>query len=517
MNCYRIITPIYDFLTLVDLGTTPGCRVSLSERKRQNDNQERGFTMKKSTKRILIPCAAAALTIGASMLSYAAAGWQQEGGSWYYYTTDGDRASETWKKSGDHWFWVDSDGEMVTDSLIEYEDNYYYVNESGARVANEWRELDNTDDGDDAADTAWYYFSASGKAYKAGESGKTTFKSIGKADGTSRKYAFDREGRMLYGWVNEESERVPEEDAWRSGVYYLGETGDGALPVNAWKNLEIEDNDSEDEDFDGTYWFYFGSNGKKLSDTTKTINGRKYRFREGGNAEFNWYLKASDSTASESNIYYNEPDQCWQASGWFKTVPGKDVDAEAYENEDEYWFYALKSGDLVTSEIKKIGGYYYGFNEKGEMLQGLYKLSTDDKEIISYEKIEDEGDLPEAGEAWQVYYFADSPKEGAMKTGTATVELDGEKYSYNFRKSGTDRGAGYDEIHEDAIYVKGRLLKADKDAKLEAVTFEDEEYLINTSGKIQKNKTNAKDADDNYYCTDSKGVITYKGSQKWEK
>lgn len=475
--------------------------------------------MKKNTKRLLIPCAVAALTIGASMISYAATGWVEEGGSWYYYSSDGERVSDTWKKSGDHWFWLNEDGEMATDTLVEDDEDFYYVNEAGARVANEWRELENTDDSDGAADTAWYYFGANGKAYKAASSGRTTFKSIGKADGTTKKYAFDSEGRMLYGWVNEESERLTDEDAWRSGTYYLGENGDGALTVNAWKKLEVEDDNSEDEDFDGYYWFYFGTNGKKVTDTTKTINGRKYRFREEGNAEFNWYLKASSSTASESNIYYNEPDQCWQAAGWFKTVPGENIDPEAHENDEEYWFYALKDGDVVKSQIKKINGYYYGFNEKGEMLHGLYKLSMDDKEIISYEEIETEDDLPEDGEAWDVYYFGDSPKEGVMKTGKTTIDLDGEDFTYNFRKSGSERGAGYDGIYDDSIYIKGRLLKADRDAKLEAVTYGEEgnEYLINTSGKLQKKKTNVKDADDYYYCTDSEGVITYKGTDKWVK
>lgn len=465
--------------------------------------------MKKRTKQLLVPCAAAALTIGASMMSYAATGWQQENGTWYYYTSDGDQATDVWKKSGDNWFWLGEDGEMTYNSLVEDDGDYYYVNEAGARVSNEWHELD-VEDGED--DTAWYYFGANGKAYTAGSSGKTTFKTI-----NGKKYAFDSEGRMLYGWVDEESQRVDDDDAWRTGVYYLGENGDGAMPVNEWRRLEVEDEENEDDDFDGYYWFYFGSNGKKVQDTTKTINGRKYRFLENGNAEFNWYLKASDSTASESNIYYNEPDQCWMASGWFKTVPGEHIDQEAYDNGDEYWFYALKDGEVVTSQIKKINGYYYGFNEKGEMLEGLYKLSVNDDEIVSYEKIESENDLPEADEAWQVYYFGNSPKDGVMKTGKATIDIDGEDYVYNFRKSGTDRGAGYDEIYDESIYIKGRLMKADKDSKLEVVEYDGNEYLVNTAGKIQKKKTNVKDADGTYFCTDSDGIVIYEGSEKFEK
>lgn len=445
------------------------------------------------------------------MISYAAAGWQNDGGVWHYYTSGGEMVQDAWKKSGNNWFWLDSDGEMLTESIVEDDGDYYYVNEAGAQVSNEWHELDD-EDSENESGTSWYYFGANGKAYTAPESGKTTFKTIG-----GRKYAFDSEGRMLTGWVDDGSERLTDEDAWRTGIYYLGEAGDGVMPSNEWRKLEVEDGDSEDEDFDGTYWFYFGANGKKVTDATKTINGRKYRFREDGSAEFNWYMKASGSNATDSNIYYNEPDQCWQATGWFKTVPGENVDPEAYENDEEYWFYALKSGEVVKSQLKKIGGYYYAFNEYGEMLHGLYKLSMDDKDIVSYEKIETENDLPEAGEAWDVYYFGDSPKEGVMETGTVTIDIDGEDYKYNFRKSGTDRGAGYDGIHDDAVYEKGRLMRADKDAKLEAITYEGEEYLVNTSGKIQKKKTNVKDADDMYYCTDSQGVITYKGSEKWEK
>lgn len=185
--------------------------------------------MRKETKAFLIPCAVAALSIGASTISFAAAGWQQEGGVWRYYNTNGDLATDTWKKSGNNWFWLDSEGEMPTDTLIEDDGDYYYVNETGAMVKNEWRELENTGQGDDEADTCWYYLGANGKAYKAPESGKTTFKSIARAGGGSSKYAFDEEGRMLYGWIDEESGRITGDDAWKEGVYYLGEAGDGAV------------------------------------------------------------------------------------------------------------------------------------------------------------------------------------------------------------------------------------------------------------------------------------------------
>ena len=42
--------------------------------------------------------------------------------------------------------------------------------------------------------------------------------------------------------------------------------------------------------------------------------------------------------------------------------------------------------------------------------------------------------------AYSYTISVDSPKEGAMKTGTMTMEIDGDKYYYSFEKSGSKRG-----------------------------------------------------------------------------
>ena len=93
-------------------------------------------------------------------------------------------------------------GEMATSQLVEDNDNYYYVNESGVMVRSQWRELENDDpQDDDESDTVWYYFGADGKAYKAKDSGRVNFKSIVRADGVTKKYAFD-EGRKDALWMD---------------------------------------------------------------------------------------------------------------------------------------------------------------------------------------------------------------------------------------------------------------------------------------------------------------------------
>lgn len=253
---------------------------------------------------------------------------------------------------------------------------------------------------------------------------------------------------------------------------------------------------------------------------------KKYRFNEHGAAQFDWYNKPTVATGSEAtpsdavNRYYNEENQTWLATGWFKTVPSEDVDAEAHNNDEAHWFYADKKGDLTKAQIKAVNGQKYGFDVNGKMLHGLYKITfADDKKTIETAvEIENEADISTTSEdGVYVYYFGNSPKEGAMITGDISIEIDGETYQYRFKKSGAQKGAGADGIEDNAIYVMGKRLKADKESKYEAVTYNNEQYLINTSGKIMKNAKNQKDADDVYYCTDKKGVITYKGIEKYKK
>ncbi len=41
----------------------------------------------------------------------------------------------------------------------------------------------------------------------------------------------------------------------------------------------------------------------------------------------------------------------WLAVGWFKAVPGEEIDAQAHDDDEEYWFYGLSNGGLVTSQL----------------------------------------------------------------------------------------------------------------------------------------------------------------------
>ena len=486
--------------------------------------------MRKQTKLVAVASAAALLAIGGAMTSFAAQGWVEEDGTWYYYDKDGNRVEDEWKKSGDNWFWLDSEegGAMATDKLIDDDDNTYYVDANGVMVTNTWVKVVNEDqdDEDDPAEYRYYYMQSNGKAYKD----KGTSDSLSKKTIDGKKYAFDEDGKMLYGWVGEDGDMHNSDDDWDNGVYYFGSWEDGSMKTGWQKITVYDDADDKEDDFD--YWFNFKSNGKKRTydDSTETnktwkSNGKYYHFDSRGVMVYEWYqvknvaATGSNTAASASNwSYFNSPeDGARVVKGWFKVVaPTEDnkftqndnlEDSFAYDDsrdEKERWYYSDgKDEGLVTGQIKKIKGKYYGFapdngDDGGRMLTGLCALEMDGSTIVSV--IEDDMDADDlddfmdgvgkyAGYSTEsqdasnvyLYYFGDSDDEdtdGAMKTGNVTVNLDGDNYQFFFKKSGgaESRGRGINGIYDNKyIYRYGQKMKADSDEKY-IVIYADADY-----------------------------------------
>ena len=558
--------------------------------------------MRKQTKIAVVASAAALLAIGGAMTSFAAQGWVEEDGTWYYYDKDGSRVEDEWKKSGDNWFWLDSEegGAMATDKLIEDDDKTYYVDANGVMVTNTWVKVVNEDqdDDDDPAEYRYYYMQNSGKAYKAGDSGKTKFKTI---DG--KKYAFDEDGKMLYGWVNEDDSTLASDDSdWETATYYMGSWEDGSLKTG-WQKITVYDQD-EDDDYD--YWFNFKSNGKKRfneSDSKdifeKKINGKHYAFDNRGVMTYEWTLTTTSDAATISNwLYFNSPEDGARATkGWFKVVaPDKDGDDNTFkdysnlenptfakgdaEDENERWYYANSDGELYVGQIKKIKGKYYGFapegNKAGSMLTGLCALRVDNSGNITKlwardmdsddldDAMNGEGDFDGFGSDTNdtLYYFGNNEdSDGALKTGSVSVNLDGDNYQFQFSKTGgaEGKGRGLNGIDDSKyIYKFGMKLKAGSDDKYIVVYADGDTgasdvtvhkidtaalrrdavergqnkdgdtvyaygtlgslvsgkassnyYLLNTSGTIVKNKTAAKDGNDWYFYVDNKVIKMY--------
>ena len=464
--------------------------------------------MRRSVKVAALASAAALLAIGASMTSFAAAkGWTQEDGEWVWLDSNGDKATGTFKLSGTTYYWLNDDGYLGSDEIVEYEDNYYYVDETGAMVRNQWREVENTEDDEQFEDTIWYYFQSSGKAYKSGK------KSI-----NGQSYIFDEDGKMLFGWIKKDDtvysmadNTDSESDDWKTSQYYAGDANDGAVVTSAWRQIRVYDG-SPDEEMtsvdagDNDYWFYFGSNGKKYAAednddyVTKTIKGSKYAFACDGHMLSEWTPVATSATNAQ---YFSDPEVGARITkGWFKVVPSKGVDEQASEenDNDEYWFYADGSGNLITSQIKSLNGKKYLFNDKGECLAGLRYLTfefdengkevvtdkydtnfasdsktSDDLDEVTIEKMDSAFENYAAKSKEGLYYFATPvDTDAAMKTGSCTITIDGDSYSFKFATSGSNKGVGITKVDGSSYYVNGRKLKADSEQKF--VMYEIDEF-----------------------------------------
>ena len=498
--------------------------------------------MKKQTKLVAVLSTAALLAIGASMTSFAATGWAEEDGTWVYYNRDGERATDSWKKSGNNWYYLDSDGEMAIDQLIEDGDNYYYVDINGVMASNQWVAIENEDAGeDDEPEHYWYYFQANGKALTNGDNDKVSLKTI-----NGKKYAFDDEGKMLYGWVDDASaERLDntDGDGFKDADYYFGGEDDGAM-TTGWLQIDITYDEAINDDYkytaaafnddeDQTRWFYFKSNGKMIKsdegDRTKdkTINGKKYAFDQYGAMVAEWSLDSDDEKEASDNVghyaastnqtvasvseawqgkgNYAQYSKAWKyfnsvedgarvSKGWFKVVPAEYLNEGKYDDDEDFWYYADGSGNLYAGEFKTIKGKKYAFRNDGRMLTGLkFILEDDDNDNLTVYADDDtpnfdnEEDFLDNAVAFYEpggykCYYFGGEDDGAMRTNKTTVEIDGENHNFYFEKSGSKKGAGVTGEKDDKLYQSGMLLKADSDDKY-VVVDKTTKYTTNAAGE----------------------------------
>ena len=475
----------------------------MQNRNFQKFNNEQGkrrvLIMRKQTKLVAVLSAAALLAIGASMTSFAASGWTDQDGTWVYLDKDGERVTETWKKSGNHYFWLDENGEMATNAVIEDGDDTYYVNEAGARVANQWVAVENNDVCSDMeADTVYFYFGSTGKAYK------DTNTTNGKKTINGYTYIFDDEGHMKYGWQE-----------YDNNLYYLGEENEG-WAATGWQYLELDEDviDSK-ENYDDEEWFWFDGSGKAARDKRKYIDKAYYTFDENGVMENKWVIGTPGAPESTSSAYYDE-EVGNQKTGWVYVVP------EGKDEGDEEWFYLSSKGvpfnengadaqsdTYAATAIKVEFGHdvkdtynnvaarviknkTYLFDENGAMLNGVYLLAQ-------VRRVGGSSSL--LGENGGIYYFnkGDGSVKGQMMTGKQTVTYDGDDYAYYFDSNGEAYlGALVDgSIYDgDGVRVESEdgnaLFNVEmdiKDKKGKVVIPTGSQVIIGTSGKVKKSGT----------------------------
>ena len=503
--------------------------------------------MRKQTKLVAALSATALLAIGASAVTFAA-GWNNTTGNWQYLDNEGNPVADMWKKSGDYWFYLGSDGNMSTNELVQHNDEFYYVNQDGAMVTNQWVAFDVESD-DTEADHRWMYFGADGKAYRDKKDGLTN-SDIRTING--KKYLFDAEGYMLYGWLGGESQVKTNDDAWSeaSTKYYYGGFDDGSAQ-HGWVQLNVMKDGEE-----VTAWFYFNSDGVVTRNKKATINGATYYFGKDGRMIEDWSegkksgspseFKAADE--SSSTIVYVNGDGGARKNQWIWAVPTEELNKDDYEDDNASWWWADASGRIVKDKIKKIKGKIYAFDEIGRMISGLqiyngtgFTSKIAGKSISSMDGTEFAGIGSLGGDLY--FFSSDYEKDGSRKTGYQKVNFDDDTYQMYFNNNGK-AASGYvskikkyasngivlaannDDSNYAAVVVAGKTGSATKTVSSvsgkSVIYYSDADFnastpmvLVNVSGTVQKNKFNIKDSNDVYYVTDKdNGVILAASADK---
>ncbi len=367
-----------------------------------------------------------------------------------------------------------------------------------------------------------YYFGSTGKAYKNSK-GKTI---------NGKKYGFDEDGKMLFGFVDDSLKIVNDDsdDPVLDCVYYFGTNEDGARH-SGW--LQYTDALSDDDYTEDYYWFYFNtSNGKKVTDPTKNINGKKYGFDSNGVMNFKWAASTKVNNQTLTSWYGKLEDGSLAKNKWIWNKPYDDAylpgTREDVNDETERWFRSDASGNLVKGQTKKINSKWYAFDEDGVMRTGLIRLvdkngapstavsgaKITDSDTQCYDMDNVTGDQIKtpldrfSTTGGDLHYFSeDEEKDGSMKTGTMKIELADDEYTFCFTKTTGAAKHGYDKSNKK-VYNNGILLKAGDDKYVVVRDPQDGKlYLVGSTGNVIKSANKYKDANDIYYVLTKDGSI----------
>ncbi len=422
----------------------------------------------------------AVLSAGAAVSAWAAAGWVQNNGQWQYQDRDGYIVRNEWQKGADGKYrYLDSSGYIAVSTWI---DDEYYVGSDGIMVTDSWLREDCSSETDSGI--AWYYFDSRGQAVKEG------WKKIDDV-----WYYFDDVGVMQTGWVDENR-------------YYTNENGQ---MLTGWQLLDPPEDVSYDEDDeeeydpftqadnDGKYWYYFKSNGRKVTPDedsgneygTVRIDGDYYCMNSDGAMQYGW--KNVEGGSSITSYKYFKSDGK-MVTGWYSLAAPRGID----DSSDEiHWYYfnskgvpkADEDGIPTKDDLLTINGKTYLFNNVGNPVYGLRKVYLGESE--------DESN-------YTSYYFGEDDNDCWAHSGKIKVEEDsGEENTYYF----TSAGRGFTGIKDNYLYYVGKLQVAQND-KYELINVPGKDYavMVNSSGKVMKSTT-VKNSDDNKYKTNSSGQV----------
>lgn len=440
----------------------------------------------------------------------AESGWKTEGGSLKYVDGSGNYVTNDWKTRDGKSYFLGSDGEIEKSTWIS---NTYYVDDKGVMVKNSWI---HTDGKDGLKEEGWYFLGRNGKVETDG------WKNV--EDG---RYNFDSDGKMRTGWYYEDD-----------NIYYLGGEDDGAMK-RGWLCLEFQEDDLPDVgDISKEYktagdkarWFFFQKNGRAKRSLSgsyeqETINGRKYYFDRNGAMLTGWHAvkekaQSDDATGISRFVYLGGRDDGFMVKGQWKQLsehPADSDDSAAISQKGseeppkdgaKEWYYFenngapayLKTGiSTMNAATVRIDGENYFVNQYGCKRSGLVKIHSGGHELTGY--------------------FGEKGSDGRMRTGKVTglADDDGQKCTFYFNMSGSNKGSGYSGEKDGFLYYNGLLVTADKDSEYEVYKVDETFYLVNGSGKVQTNEKAYKSDGDYAYLVEDREVYYADDSGKKTK
>lgn len=436
--------------------------------------------------------------------------WKLEYGDWYCYDKDGNKIYGEWKSDGGRKYWLDrKTGAMVKDQLIDTDGGLYYVSETGEKVTGAWRKVP-ADNGTDGFEYM-YFVPGTGQAVVF-DSPKDPDRVI-----NGKRYRFSREGYMLYGYLDEEDQRVqfPSE-----ADRYFGTKEDGGA-CTGWVNVR----NGGDFGCNGLYqtktsvWFYFDEGHKIKNRENITIGGRKYSFDRNGAMWTGWqHISGGTDKEDLSTLRYfgDADDGIMKKKQWVSTKTidesGEIRTERRYLTEDGSVYRA----DEKNSCVKKIDGKYYCFDSGGELLSGFIVGWTGDPEELSFVALDKNKTGEDGADTVRKYVLDQTDPEHMQILMYSAADKDGE---YAFLRTGIQKidgtvfyfdkaGCAYEGLIGGKIYNNGAVETSGDDNyriaalnKMSTAVNGRKYYMVGKSGDLLKNRI----------CENTEGVWFYVG------
>ena len=240
--------------------------------------------------------------------TYTQNGWDE----WGSYYENGTKVKSDWRKIGGYWYWFDSYGYKVTDNNNYYvtKDDAYYAFDAQGHMRKGWVQ-------DDSGD--WYYCGDSGKMLQS------AWAKLG-----NYWYYFDSSRRMIR---NDMGYYISKKDAY----YCFDKKGH---MMTGWQQEENGD------------WYYFANSGKRLEN--QWLQKGKYWYYLGGDGIM--LRNVDDHYIVKNNATYAFDAKGHMVTGWLQNKYGD-------------WYYFNNNGKRVESQWIKSGKNWYYFDEYGTMLK----------------------------------------------------------------------------------------------------------------------------------------------------